>query len=208
MVLVLKYVHKVPRNFAKQGAFFREIRNSFRMKFSRFLYERNSSTGKRTFVPLKKLNFLSGPNRLKRVNGAYRWQHASETRAPLKISVADPDPKRNLTFFLGSGLRALNCIIQILPFKPRWLKLNQIEKWDLDPDRNISCPPPPHCWQSVQGGRTCRWKRTNAVPYVSEAHCRKYGIFARVYPTGLFLAEISINPRTWIWTLTEMVSPW
>ena len=31
------------RNFAKQGAVFREIRNSFRTKFSRILYERNSS---------------------------------------------------------------------------------------------------------------------------------------------------------------------
>ena len=30
-------------SFAKQGAFFREIRNSFRMKFSRIWYERNSS---------------------------------------------------------------------------------------------------------------------------------------------------------------------
>ena len=30
-------------SFAKQGAYFREIRNSFRMKFSRILYGRNSS---------------------------------------------------------------------------------------------------------------------------------------------------------------------
>ena len=35
------------QNFAKQGADFREIRNSFRMKFSRFLYERNSSVNPR-----------------------------------------------------------------------------------------------------------------------------------------------------------------
>ena len=46
------------QNFAKQGVFFREIRQSFRMKISRILYERNSSVNPSTYSLKKQVGPL------------------------------------------------------------------------------------------------------------------------------------------------------